>query len=119
MGAKPPLRAGLRDCGERGYLWALSVGLFLAGLLAGARADDREMTVLLSAAEKLRDSIGVVLLPFVKPWLTEAVTHAKGALGAQTFDHAWRTGQELTLDTAAAMAVQESELAPRPAPHRP
>jgi predicted ATPase len=117
--AKPPLREGLRDCGERGYLWALSVGLFLAGMLAGARADDREMTVLLSAAEALRDSIGVVLLPFVKPWLAEAVAQAKTALGTQTFDHAWRTGRTLPLDTATAMAIQESEQAPQPAPHRP
>jgi tetratricopeptide (TPR) repeat protein len=116
--ARPPLRAGLRDCRERGYLWALSVGLFLAGLLAGARDDNREMTVLLSAAEKLRDSIGVVLLPFAKPWLVDAVARAKAALGPQTFDHAWRTGQTLALDTAAAMAIRESEQSPQPTAHR-
>jgi predicted ATPase/DNA-binding SARP family transcriptional activator len=115
--AGPPLRAGLRDCLERGYLWALSVGMFLAGMLAGARDDDREMTVLLSAAETLRDSIGVVLLPFVKPWLAAAVTRARAALGAQTFDRAWRTGQRLPLETAATMAIQESELSPQPSAH--
>jgi predicted ATPase/DNA-binding SARP family transcriptional activator len=117
--AKPPLRAGLRDCGERGYLWALSVGLFLAAMFAGARDDDREMTVLLSAAETLRDSIGVVLFPFVKPLLADALNRAKAALGMRTFEHAWRTGQALTLDTATAMAIQESEPATQPARQGP
>ncbi|HEU5160914.1 MAG TPA: BTAD domain-containing putative transcriptional regulator [Streptosporangiaceae bacterium] len=118
--AQTLLRAGMRDCGERGYLWALSVGLFLGGMLAGARADDREMTVLLSAAETLRDSIGVVLLPFVKPWLAAAVTQAKTALGPRRFDEAWRTGQTLTLEAAAAMAMamDEGELTPQLTPHR-
>jgi hypothetical protein len=102
------LGEGLRGCLEREYLWALSVGMFLAAQLAGTRGEDRLMAVLLSASETLRDSIGVILLPFARPWLDETVAKAKATLGRQDFDRAWRTGGSLALDTAIAMAIRET-----------
>ncbi|HEY7485736.1 MAG TPA: BTAD domain-containing putative transcriptional regulator [Streptosporangiaceae bacterium] len=107
--ARAPLHRGLRGFHDLRHVWGLSIGLFLAAQLTGARGDTRQMTVMLGASEAIRDSIGVVVLPFVQPWLVEAVAYAGTTLGAEAFSEAWNTGQALSLDAANALALRESD----------
>jgi hypothetical protein len=105
-GMKAVLAEGLRCFQDLGHLWGLSIGIFFAANLAGARGDDKQMVVLLSASEAVRDSVGAAVLPFVKPWLDEALREAKATLDSATFEHAWRTGAALTPSAATAIAME-------------
>jgi predicted ATPase/DNA-binding SARP family transcriptional activator len=111
VAAAGPLREGMRKFQSLRGRWGLSFGLLLSGLVAGARGDHEQLTVLLSASEALRASIGAALLPFVKAWLDDAITQASTALDAETFNRAWQAGQTMTPDHAIADAMRELDLA--------
>jgi len=98
------LREGLRGYQGMGGLWGVSLGLGVAAYLAVAEGAHRRAAILLSASETVRKSVGAALLPFVNAWHRTAIDEAKGALGAEAFDEAWRAGEALTQDAAIAEA---------------
>ncbi len=114
VGAAGSLRESLRGFQSLGHLWGLSACLFLAGQLAGARGEHERAVSLLGAAEALRESIGVALLPSATAWLDASVAQARTALGTATFDRAWQAGRSMTPDVAVADAEREIDLAEQP-----
>lgn len=112
-GAVAPLREALETFQDLGALWGLSIGLFVTAQSAGAHGDQRGQTVLLSASERLRISVGAGQLPFIAVLIDAAIAGARAALGEEAFDRAWRTGQALPLDAAVAEAMRELEAATR------
>ncbi|HYN96457.1 MAG TPA: hypothetical protein VES42_21660, partial [Pilimelia sp.] len=115
MAAIAPMSEGLRVFQELGHLWGLSVCFLLAAQLAGRRDDALTAATLLGASETLRGSVGAALLPFVRPWLDEAVVLARDRLGPGPFDRAWRAGAAAPVAASAAMAIGETD-PPGPAP---
>ena len=111
VAAAGPLREGMRTFQSLRGQWGLSLGLLLSGLVAGARGDHEQLTVLLSASETLRASIGAALLPFVKTWLDDAITQASATLDTTTFDRAWQAGHTTTPDHAVTEAMRELDYA--------
>lgn len=106
-GAVAPLLKALGSFQGLGALWGLSLGLFVTAQSAGMRGDQRRQTLLLSASERLRVSVGAGQFPFVAAWLDAAIAGARAVLGEEAFDRAWRTGQALPLDAAVAEAMRE------------
>ena len=106
-GAIGPLKEALKAFHDLGALWGLSLGLFAAAQMAGARSDRQHQVVLLGASEYLRVSIGAGQLPFVAVWIDAAITSSCTVLDEETFNRAWRAGQALPLDTAVAEAIRE------------
>lgn len=62
------------------------------------------------AAERLREEIGAPLTPSRRPDVEKAIAAARASLGADdtTFDAAWREGRAMTLEQAAAYALDDS-----------
>jgi predicted ATPase len=106
-GAIAPLKEALKAFHDLGALWGLSLGLFVAAQLAGARGNQQRQVVLLGASEYLRVSVGAGQLPFVAVWVDAAITSSCTVLSEEAFNRAWRAGQALPLDTAVAEAIRE------------
>jgi predicted ATPase len=106
-GAIAPLKEALKAFHDLGALWGLSLGLFVAAQLAGARGDQRRQVVLLGASEYLRVSVGAGQLPFVAVWVDAAIANSCTVLEEEAFNRAWRAGQALPLDAAVAEVIRE------------
>jgi tetratricopeptide (TPR) repeat protein len=96
----------VRGFGALGHRWGISIGLFLAGLLAGDGGDREAATTLLAASERMRESVGAAMLPFMRRWLDGAVRAARAELGPERYDRAWRAGQSMSGRDAIAAALR-------------
>jgi predicted ATPase/DNA-binding SARP family transcriptional activator len=117
-GAARSLRDGIEGFGSLDHLWGLSVGVFLAGQLAGVRGDHERAVTLLGASEALRESVGAALLLFAQEWLDAALAQARAALTTATVDRAWQAGRAMPPRAAVDLAVREAGLA-APGPPAP
>ena len=61
--------------------------------------------MLFSAAEALREGIGVPVPPFIRSTLDQRVADARSLLGDERFQEIWATGRSLALDAAIAYAL--------------
>jgi non-specific serine/threonine protein kinase len=91
-----------------GGVWGLSLGLLVTGLvLAGDPGRAGQAVQLLGAAEALRESAGIGLLPFVARWFDEAITALRSELGPAVFTDGWERGQATSTGDAVRAAIVE------------
>ena len=79
------------------------------GLAAVAAGEDPVRAArLFGAAERVRESAGVVLWPTHRKLYTAPVEKARAALGTASFDAAWTEGRAMTPEQAVAYALGQS-----------
>jgi non-specific serine/threonine protein kinase len=100
------VRAALKGFHALGGLWGLSLSLFVAGALATSAGRWQRAATLFGASESVREAVGAALPPFVAVWLDEGVAGARAALGPETFERAWASGQALGADAAMDEAMR-------------
>jgi predicted ATPase/DNA-binding SARP family transcriptional activator len=93
-----------RDLGDK-----RGVAAGLRGLFSLLPPTDRRAAVLWGAAEALRESIGVPLLPREQEFFDQKVELLRVALGEHQFAAAREEGGALTLEQAAAYALEETK----------
>jgi len=108
-GAAASTAGAVRGFGALGHLWGISIGLFLAGQLAGDGGDPEAATTLLAASEAMRRSVGAALLPFMGAWLDGGLTRARAALGPERYEVAARDGRSMRARAAIAAAMPHIE----------
>jgi predicted ATPase len=97
--------AAFRDLGE-----PAGIAEGLAGL-ASVEAATREATAaatLASAAERLRQTFAARELPLERRIAARYLGSAVGQIGPNSWDEAWRRGQELTTEDAVAKALERN-----------
>jgi tetratricopeptide (TPR) repeat protein len=102
----------VRGFGALGHRWGISIGLFLAGQLAGDGGDREGATMLLAASERMRESVGAALLPFMRRWLDGAARAARAELGPEGYERARQAGQSMSGRDAIAAALRQVDPAP-------
>ncbi len=90
---------------KRGIVTSL---LGLAAVAAAQGHAERAVT-LFSAAEALREAIGVPLPPFIRSSFDQHVADMQAALGEGRFGELWAKGRTLTLDASIAYALMEAQ----------
>lgn len=90
-----------------GGLWGISFALLVSALVTAQRGRMERSARLLAAAESIRTSMGVGMLPLTKAWFDDAITVARTALGADGFQTAWEAGSELRREAAVAEALSQ------------
>jgi predicted ATPase/DNA-binding SARP family transcriptional activator len=115
-GAAAGAAAAVRGFGALGHRWGISIGLFLAGQLAGDGGDREAATSLLAASERMRESVGAALLPFMRRWLHDAGQAAQAELGPERYDRARRVGRSWSGRDAIATALRGLDEIPVAAP---
>ena len=84
----------------RGIAWSLET---FAGLLA-ARGDAEASARLWAAADRLLETVGLSIAPFIK-WIRDRhMEHVKMSLGAGRFDAAFAEGRAISAADAIALA---------------
>jgi predicted ATPase/DNA-binding SARP family transcriptional activator len=97
----------IRGFGTLGHRWGISIGLFLAGQLVGDGGDREAATALLAASEKMRESVGAAILPFVRSWLDGASRVARAELGPERYERARQAGRSMSGRDAIAAALRQ------------
>jgi tetratricopeptide (TPR) repeat protein len=108
-----------RDSGAR--FW-VAAGLETLAWVAAAHAQQQRVARLAAAAEALRESLGVPLLPEQRAGHDQAVQAMRVALGEEAFAAAWAAGRALSMEEAIELALQDDvrsrAVAVRVAEHR-
>ncbi|ALV43646.1 hypothetical protein AU252_22790 [Pseudarthrobacter sulfonivorans] len=105
--AIPYLNEGFLIFQRLGGLWGLSLGIFLASEVSGARGNTEQQVILMGAAEQLRTAIGAAPHPFLVRWLDQASQAARTFLGDDEYARKWQEGDQLPLSAAVALARSE------------
>ncbi|HLV79555.1 MAG TPA: tetratricopeptide repeat protein, partial [Chthonomonadaceae bacterium] len=92
-----------REAGDRQRLADALEGL--AGLALARRQPERAAR-LLGMDEAIRDSLGIAVNPFDRPFYERHLAAARAALGAETFAAAWAEGGAMPLDAAVTYALE-------------
>ncbi len=107
--ASTALRTALQAFNRLSGLWGLSVALLVSAFVLVQQGRDHAGVRLLGAAESLRASAGVGMVPFIQTWLDTAVADTKAALGPETFHREWQAGHTLPREVAVAHALRQLE----------
>jgi predicted ATPase/DNA-binding SARP family transcriptional activator len=99
-----PMRSGLDLFVEIQGMWGISLGLLVAGMVAGTRKLWPTAVELISASETLRDEIGASTQSFFEEWITDTLAGATTAIGTELFERHWRTGTTTSLENSLANA---------------
>jgi non-specific serine/threonine protein kinase len=83
----------------------------LAGAAAG-RAEPRRATLLLGAAEAVREAIRAPLKATEYVEHGNRIAHLRTVLGQETFAHCWKAGRGMTLEQAILHALEDAYVAP-------
>jgi predicted ATPase/class 3 adenylate cyclase len=94
----------LRDVGARPDIAIASESL---AVVAYRRADPIRAVRLLSAATRLRDTIGTQAAPADRAGLERVLAAVRVQVGSGKFDAAWAEGRAMTLEQAIAYALDE------------
>lgn len=95
-------------CRELGNTWSTAGSLEGLARVAAARAEVQRAARLFGAAEALRESIGVPLWPTALAELEPVWSTVRQALGEDAFALALTEGRGMTMEQAAACALEEA-----------
>jgi len=90
-------------------LWGISMALLGSGLTLAADGRDDAAIRMFGAAEAVRTSAGIGMMPYAGAWQDTALARLRARLTPETFATEWATGQAYTVDEAVQAA--QSELA--------
>ncbi|ALV43206.1 hypothetical protein AU252_20270 [Pseudarthrobacter sulfonivorans] len=107
--AVPYFSEGFQIFQRLGGLWGLSLAIFMAAEVSGARRNTEQQVILMGAAEHLRTAIGAASHPFLVRWLEQASQTARTILGDDEYAREWQEGDQLPLATAISLARSELE----------
>ncbi|MBV9470459.1 MAG: tetratricopeptide repeat protein, partial [Abitibacteriaceae bacterium] len=85
--------------------WMRPFMLEAVAYLAAEKNKPTDAAQILGASEALRAALGSPLLPIFLPDYEHYVARLHSALDAATFDTAWTTGQQMSFEQAAAVAL--------------
>jgi hypothetical protein len=101
------LLKGTAQFRKLGGLWGLTLALLGAGFVLADGNEGRHAVRAFSAAEKLRETAGTGVQPFVEVSTAAALEQLRGELDVETFDAEWAAGERYTL----AEALRTTEIA--------
>jgi predicted ATPase/DNA-binding SARP family transcriptional activator/Tfp pilus assembly protein PilF len=98
-------RESLGSAGEIGAESLTAYGLESMAAAVAVQGDARQAAYLLGAAERLRETLGVVLTGAESAEHTHTVRAVRAALGEEAFIAAWQAGEALSSEQATALAL--------------
>jgi len=96
--ARAQLEESLKLSLAKSNMWIIAIGLVGLSSVAAAQKEFVRAVWLTSAGEAMRNSIGLLLPPFVHAMHESTMTAATQQLDEQTFTSAWAEGQTMTLE---------------------
>jgi predicted ATPase/DNA-binding SARP family transcriptional activator len=87
--------------------WGISMALLTAGLLLTAVGRDRPAVRMFAAADAVRESAGVAMMPFAVAWVDSSLSQLRSRLAPETFAAEWAAGQASSADEGVRAAQAE------------
>jgi predicted ATPase/DNA-binding CsgD family transcriptional regulator len=90
------------EIGDRYFTGVCFIGLAQVALAAGRPQD---AVRLLAADSAMMAAMGAPRWPSIRPYIQQSLDQARATLDAATFEHAWATGESLSVEQAVALAM--------------
>ena len=94
--------ATFSEIGDRYFTGVCFIGLAQGAVAAGR---PRDAVCLLAADSAMMAMIGAPRWPSIRPYIQQTLDQARARLDEAAFEQAWTTGESLSVEQAAALAM--------------